>query len=273
MQHRGDAAVDDEDLAVDLFGRGAREVGHQRRHVLGGERVRAVVGRRAHQAGEHGGAGARADGVGADAVPGAAPRGGHGEGGDAGLGGGVVGLARPAEQERLRRRVHDPRVDGAARPLARLPPVRGGQAGGHEVAAQVHADDQVPFFGRHREDHPVPEHPGVVDDDIQPPVLLQRCAHQPLAGRPLADVAVGDHRLAAVRADPLGCLRYRVTGQVVDHEQRPGACQRERLRAPEPVARPGHDGHPAGEAQRVRHGQYPGPHSRPPSATNSLPVE
>ena len=75
-----------------------------------------------------------------------AARGGHGEGRDAGLGRGVVRLAGRAEQERLRRRVHDPRVDGAARPLAGLPPVRGGEVGGHEVAAQVHPQNRVPFL-------------------------------------------------------------------------------------------------------------------------------
>ncbi len=86
----------------------------------------------------------------------AAARGRDGEGGDAGLGRGVVGLADRAEQERLRGGVDDPGVDLTAGRLPRLPPVGGGEARGHEVPAQVDPDDQVPLFGGHREDHPVP---------------------------------------------------------------------------------------------------------------------
>jgi Histidine kinase-, DNA gyrase B-, and HSP90-like ATPase/His Kinase A (phospho-acceptor) domain len=246
IHHRGDAAVHHEHLAVDRLGRRAGQVHHQRRDVLGRERVHGPVRRRTHQLGRHGGTGAGADGVGADAVPRAAARGRDGEGGDASLSRGVVGLADGAEQECLRRGVHDPRVDLVARPVPLLPPVRGGEPRGHEVPAQVDPDDQVPLLGGHREDHPVAQHPGVVDQDVQPSVLLERRRHQQLAGRPLRHVPGRHHRLAAVRGDLVGHRLHGVPRQVVEHQPRPGPGQRQRLRPAESVPRPGHDGHPAG---------------------------
>jgi hypothetical protein len=242
--------------------------------VLGRQRVdRARGGRRPHQVRRHGGPGPGADGVGPDPVPSTAARGRHREGGDAGLGRGVVGLARRAEQERLGRGVHDPAVDRPARPLAGIPPVGGGEAARHEVAAQVHPQHRIPLLLGHGEDHPVAQHPGVVDQDVQPTVGAERRRHQLLARRPLPDVP-GDHdRLAARRRD---LVRNRVDGvarQVVEHQPRPGPGQRHRLGPAQPVGRPGHRGHPAVQPQPVVHDQYPGPDSRPPSATNSLPVE
>src|SRR5205814_2321064 len=76
-------------------------------------------------------------------------------------------------------------------------------------------------------------------------------------------------RLPARGSDLGGHRLDRVPRQVVEHQPGPGGGQRQRLRPPEPLARPGDDGYPAVQVQH----QYPGPDSRPPSATNSLPVE
>ena len=62
---------------------GLSQVHHQRRDVLRRQRVDRALGRRAHQFGRHGGAGAGADRVGPYPVPGARTRGRHGERGDA----------------------------------------------------------------------------------------------------------------------------------------------------------------------------------------------
>ena len=44
-----------------------------------------------------------------------------------------------------------------------------------------------------------------------------------------------------------------VPGQVVEYQRRPGPGQGQRLGPAEPVARPGHDGHPPGDRQRFVH--------------------
>jgi len=253
IHDRGDAAVHHEHLAVDGLGGRAGQVHHEWCDVLGRERIDRPLRRRAHQLGRHGGPGAGADGVGAHAVPRAAARGRHGEGGDAGLGRGVVGLADRAEQEGLGRGVHDPRVHRSAGGVALLPPVGGGQSCGHEVPAQVHPHDQVPLLLGHREDHPVAQDPGVVDQDVQLPVRLERRRQQLLARRPLRDVAGGHDRLPASGPDLGGHRLHGVSRQVVEHQPRPGPGQRQRLGPAEAVARPGHDGHPAGQRQRVDH--------------------
>jgi signal transduction histidine kinase len=245
LEHRDDAAVHHEHLAVDPLGLWPGQVYHQRCHVLGRQRVGALLGRRAHHRGRHRGPGSRADGIRPHPVARAPARRRHGERGDARLGRGVVGLADRAEQERLRGAVHDPRVDRAAGRLALVPPVRRGQPRGHEVPAQVHPDDQVPLLGRHREDHPVAQHARVVDQDVELPVLAQRGGQHFLAHRPLADVPGRHRRLAARRLD-LGRHRLdRVPGQVVEHQPRPGRGQRQRLRPPEPLGRPRDDRYPA----------------------------
>ena len=90
----------------------------------------------------------------------------------------------------------------------------------------------------HREDHPVAQHPGVVDQDVQLPVLLERRRHQLLAGRPLRDIPGGHHRLAAGRGDLGGHRLDGVPRQVVEHQPRPGPGQRQRLRPAQPVPAP-----------------------------------
>jgi hypothetical protein len=241
--------VDDEHLAVDPLGARTGEVRDQRRHPVRAERI-VTVGRRAHQLGGHVGAGPGADGVGPYAVAGAAARRGDGQRRDAGLGGGVVGLAGGAEQEGLGGGVDDPRVHRGAGNLARLAPVRGREAGGDEVAAQVDPHDEVPLLGRHREDHPVAEHPGVVDQDVQAPVRVERGREQPFAGGPLGDVAHAHGRGAAVLRDELRRFAHGIAGKVVEHDTGAGAGERQRLRPAETVAGPGHDRHLAVEAHR-----------------------
>ncbi len=243
-----------EHLPVDRLGGRAGQVGDQRRDVFRGHRVRLTRNRRlAHQRGCHRGPAARADRVGPYPVPGAAARGGQGERGDAGLGRGVVGLARRAEQERLGGRVHDPGVDRAGRLLAGGAPVRGGEPGGHEVAAQVHPDDLVPLLLGHGEDHPVPDQPGVVDQDVQPAVRAQRGGHQVLPGLPVADVAGAGYRLPAARPDLLGRRAHLRGGQVVEHQAGAGLGQPAGLGPAEPISRAGDDGHPAVQRQRLVH--------------------
>jgi hypothetical protein len=253
IHHRRHPAVHHEHLAVDRLAGRAGQVDHQRRDVLGRERVHGTVRRRPHQVGRHRGSRPRADRVGPHAVTRAAARGRHGQRRDAGLGRGVVGLARRAEQERLRRGVHDPGVHRAARRLRLVPPVGGREPRGHEVAAQVDPDDRVPLLLGHGEHHPVAQHPGVVDQDVQPPVRLQRRREQPLPGRPLGDVPRGHRRLPASRRYLRRHRLHGVSGQVVEHHPRPGPGQRQRLRPAEPVARAGHGGHPPGQCQRVIH--------------------
>src|SRR6266545_4047225 len=68
--------------------------------------------------------------------------GGHGQCGDAGLGGGVVRLTRRAHQERLGGGVDQPAVDRPTGQFGLITPVGGGVAAQQEVAAQVYPDDQ-----------------------------------------------------------------------------------------------------------------------------------
>ena len=120
------------------------------------------------------------------------------------------------------------------------------------MPAQVYPQHRVPFLGRHREDHPVAQHPGVVDQDVQPPVRLQRRRDQPLARLPLPDVP--RHH---ARPDLAGHRVKTGPRQVVQHQPRPGPRQRPRQRPrlgpAEPVGRAGHDGYPAVQAQRRVH--------------------
>jgi hypothetical protein len=120
--------------------------------------------------------------------------------GDAGLGGGVVGLTGVAEQSRLARRVDDPPVDLLAG-LAALAPIDGGEAGRREVTLEVHADDGVPVFLAHVEAHPVAQDARVVDQDVEVAPGLDRLVDEALRALPVGDVVVIGDGLAAGLGD------------------------------------------------------------------------
>ena len=186
-------AVHDEDLAGDPLGGRRGEVGDQRRDVVGRVGVDLLArGVLAEDLRGHRGAGARADRVGADADLGQPARGRQGERGDAGLGGGVVGLAGRAAEERLGRGVDDPAVDRRVGLLRARAPVRRRVAREQEVAAQVHPDHVVPLLVGEVEQHPVAGHPGVVDDDVERAEALDRGGEHGVGGGPLPHVALDD---------------------------------------------------------------------------------
>lgn len=62
-------------------------------------------------------------------------------------------------------------------------------------------DDGVPFLLGHREEHPVAEDAGVVDEDVQPPERLSRLPYEPLAAIPGGHVVRVGHGAAAVSRD------------------------------------------------------------------------
>ncbi len=238
---RDHAAVDDEDLAGDPLGRRRREVGDERRDVVGRVGVDGAAGRvLAEHLGGHRGAGARADRVGADADARQTAGGGQGQRGDAGLGGGVVGLPRRAAEERLGGGVDDAAVDRRAGLLRLAAPVRRRVAAQQEVAAQVDRDHGVPLLVGHVEEHPVTRHAGVVDDDVEPAVPVDGGGDHRVGGRPLADVAGHDRGLAAAAADLLRRLVARA-GQVVDDDPGAGVGEGQRLGATQPGSGAGDD--------------------------------
>src|SRR5262249_13097543 len=106
------------------------------------------------------------------------------------------------------RRVDDGGVDRLPG-LGAAPPVRAGVAQGGEGAAQVHADDVVPFVRAHVHEHPVAQDARVVDEHVQITEVFDGGLDQSTgAVEAGAVVAVGD-RLAAVRTDPVDDLSGR----------------------------------------------------------------
>jgi hypothetical protein len=71
------------------------------------------------------------------------------------------------------------------------------------VALEVDVDDRVPLLLTHREDHPVAQDPGVVDQDVQLSVGVDGEVDQGLRRGQVGDVAaVGDG--PAALGDDLG---------------------------------------------------------------------
>ena len=100
-----------------------------------------------------------------------------------------------------------------------LAPVGGGEAGRHEVALQVHVDDQVPLVLGHRHEHAIAEDAGVVDEHVETTERGEGGVDQLPPTVPVGDVVVGRDRLPAGVADRGGRLLRHVT-QVVHHDLR-----------------------------------------------------
>ena len=145
---------------------------HQRSHPLRPPRLGVAL--EAEVLG-HPGERARGDRVDGDAVAGQLVADDLREGGDAGLGGAVVRLAGVAVDARHRRGVDDPGVVRGTR-LGPVAPVHGGVVRGRERALQVDADHRVPLVLGHREDHPVAQDPGVVDEHVEAAEQVDRLA-------------------------------------------------------------------------------------------------
>ena len=114
----------------------------------------------------HAGERGRGDGVDGDAVAGQLHGGDDREGGDAGLGRAVVGLADVAVDAR-RREVLMMRASTVSPRLDLLAPVGGGVAGRGEGALEVHLDDRVPLLLGHVDEHAVAQDAGVVDEHVE----------------------------------------------------------------------------------------------------------
>src|SRR5690606_29972380 len=128
-----------------------------------------------------------------------------GEGGDAGLGRAVVGLADVAVDARRRRGVDDAAVDLLAG-LRLLAPVGSSPPGGGEGALEVDLDDEVPLLLGHVGEHAVAEDAGVVDEDVETAEGLDRLVDHALGGFPVADVGAVDDGLAPHAPDLLDDL-------------------------------------------------------------------
>ena len=79
----------------------------------------------------------------------------------------------------------------------------------------------------HREHHAVAQDPGVVDDDVEPAVGVERLLDEALGTGHVADVVTVDDRLATQVADDLGYLMgrtgigagaVRIGAEIVDHD-------------------------------------------------------
>ena len=122
--------------------------------------------------------------------------------------------------------------------LGPVAPVHGGVVGRGEGALQVDLDDGVPLVLGHREDHPVAQDAGVVDEHVEAAEQVDRLLHQRLGAVERRHVGVVGDRHAAGRGD------------LVDHRLgRPGVAAGAVARAAEVVHQ--HVGAVRGEQQRV----------------------
>src|SRR3954454_8493435 len=255
LHHADPAGVDDDHIARDVIRGAGAEPDDDRGDVLDrpGVDLVAVRRRRERRLG-HGGAGARGQRVRAHAITSAPVTDSEGERGDAGFRGGVVGLARRAEEEGLGRGVDDAwplRLTGR---LVGVAPVGGRGLTRGSVATEVDPQDRVPLVGADREDHPVAQHAGVVDEHIDVAVLRDRAADQRGREVPVTDVAGHADGLAPGRRD---LFRNGVRGvaDVVDDDLRARRRQRHGLDATETDSGTGDDSHAALElrAGELRH--------------------
>ena len=121
----------------------------------------------------------------------------------------------------------------------------------HERAAEVHADDVVPFVVGEVEHHARTAEAGVVHDDVEPAPRVDRERNECVADCGVADVAAVRDRFATRGHDLGDHIRGRIlvggaavgrdAGVVHDH---PGAVRRQaqRVRTPDPAAGAGDDG-------------------------------
>src|SRR3954470_1805784 len=190
LHHADLAGVDDEHVARDVVRGAGAEPDDDRGDVLDRPGVDLVSVRRGRERRlGHGGAGARGERVRAHAVTSAPVTDSEGERGDAGFRGGVVGLARRAEQEGLGRGVDDARPLRLTGRLVAVAPVGGRGLTRGRVATEVDPQDGVPLVRADREDHPVAQHAGVVDEHVDVAVLRDGTADERGREVPVTDVA------------------------------------------------------------------------------------
>jgi hypothetical protein len=128
------------------------------------------------------------------------------------------------------------------------------------VPAQVDPDDRVPLLRGHLRQRPVPEHPGVVDQPVEPAELAHRGLHQRVGHGHIGDVALDQHGVAAGGLDLVDHLAADRRIELVEHHR--GALPRalQRLAAPDPAPGARHHDHlvvqqaHAGQPTRCRHG-------------------
>src|SRR5580700_9571295 len=211
--HVNVGAEDDEDLTVDVGrlrrGEESDDVGDVPRVPLVEDAFLGFHAAAAEEGLGHAGAGARGDRVRRHAVAAQLAGFDPGERGDAGLGGGVVGLPGVAEEARLRRGVDDP-PGHFLTGLGPVPPVDRCVVRGGEVTLEVHADDVVPVGLVHVERHLVPEDAGVVHEDVERAERVDGLFHHVLAALPRADVVTVDYGVATVLPDEVDHLLGRV---------------------------------------------------------------
>ncbi len=112
---------------------------------------------------------------------------------------------------------------------------------GGDRAAQMHPDDRIPVFWRHRHQHAVTQNPGVIHQDIQASKRVERSVHQSLCPFPVRDIIGVDDGLASHRQDlphHLLCGRFvgtnarRRATKVIDDDFGPLTRQLQRVRTP-----------------------------------------
>ena len=112
-------------------------------------------------------------------------------------------------------------------------------------------DHGIPLVLGHVYEHPVAEDSRVVDEDVEPPELVDRLLHEPLRAREVGDVLAVRRRLAAGGADLLDDLLGRAGVGSLAGERRaprsltttfaPALREGERVRAADPAPRAGDD--------------------------------
>jgi hypothetical protein len=70
-----------------------------------------------------------------------------------------------------------------------------------EVSLKVNRNHTIPFLFAHVEDHAVPQVSGVVDQDVQPPEIIEGLLDGALAVVVLSDVSIVRHSSTAYRLD------------------------------------------------------------------------
>ena len=122
--------------------------------------------------------------------------------------------------------------------------------GGVEQPEQVQVHHLLPLFQRGVQDGAEEHDPSVVDDRVQPPVLVHRAFDHGPGLIPVGDVCL-EHQDPALGADPLGQRLEAVTPPGGNGHRRPLGGQGERGRLPDPARCAGDEGNRV--SQSIRH--------------------
>src|SRR5213592_1115337 len=150
-------------------------------------------------------------------------------------------LPRVAHLRHHRGEIHDPPVPGADHGTDR-------GLGTVEDAGQVGAQDPLPVLLLEPQEERVHGHARIVDEEVEPPVLVNDVLHPDTHRLGVADVEAGRGRAAAGGGDQAHRLfgRGRVLAEV-DHRRRPGGRKAQRDGAPDAARAAGHERDLAGE--------------------------